>query len=205
MSINTRQISWKVDAYKTKHNRFWWKVTLKKLNAKQVRGPHGPYWVIEASDNEVRRITRKLRFAGFKYNWYKKEWSRASNCRDRFFRLTKAPYRCRYCNRHLKKEYVEVDHLIPVGKVKNNRSHARQLMNISKLDDINDIRNLVASCRYCNRRKGDKLGIWYIRGILGKYKIYWTIVYILKLCILILLLYIIMKTDLGKEIHYWLR
>ena len=69
---------------------------------------------------------------------------------------------------------MEVDHLIPVAKVKKS-GFVRFLLRMHGIQNVNDKRNLVASCHRCNERKRDKMGVWYIRGRLGKYRIYWLI------------------------------
>lgn len=51
--------------------------------------------------------------------------------------LEKTGYRCNYCGRKLTYDALEIDHVIP-------RSQGGS----------DDIDNLVASCRFCNRRKG---------------------------------------------------
>lgn len=46
------------------------------------------------------------------------------------------------------------------------------------IENINDQKNLVASCQLCNSRKGSKAGLWIIRGLLGRYYLSWIIFYI---------------------------
>lgn len=103
-----------------------------------------------------------------------KKYKRASNYRDIYFNSHKRPYRCVYCGRRLKKDKVEVDHLIPVAKAQK-RLYARLFLKLKGIHDVNDANNLVAACMHCNRKKSDKMGFWIIKGTLGQYKIYWAI------------------------------
>lgn len=68
-------------------------------------------------------------------------------------------YRCVYCGRKIVKEKMEVDHIIAINRVKRN-----WLYKLCVPHDINDDTNLVPSCHGCNRRKGDKGGLWAVRG-----------------------------------------
>ena len=68
-------------------------------------------------------------------------------------------YRCVYCGRRITKEKMQVDHIIAVNRVKKN-----WLYRLCVPKGINELENLVCSCPKCNRRKGDKGGLWAIRG-----------------------------------------
>ena len=78
---------------------------------------------------------------------------------------------CRYCGRRLSRKYLQVDHIVPVSRTKKG-GISRFLLEIRGIRNVNDIRNLAPSCGKCNRKKADHLGIWYIRGMLGKYRWY---------------------------------
>ena len=83
-------------------------------------------------------------------------------------------YICVYCGKLMKKDRVTVDHLYPVGRA------ARDVRLQKKLErrgirNINDPRNLVAACASCNLRKADRMGIWTVRGRLGRHKVYWLV------------------------------
>lgn len=68
-------------------------------------------------------------------------------------------YRCVYCGRRIPKEKMQVDHVIAVNRVKKN-----WLYRLCVPNGINELDNLVCSCAKCNKRKGDKGGLWTIRG-----------------------------------------
>ena len=52
---------------------------------------------------------------------------------------------------------------------------AQRLLKSNGCDNVNDVKNLVASCSRCNRKKSNLMGLWYIRGKLGACKWYWDI------------------------------
>lgn len=129
----------------------------------------------------------KLRRLGIKYDCYRVEYERANNYRQTFFSRTSGPYTCRYCNKKLSKTQVYVDHIVPVSKVQKT-NYAKMMLNLSRYSNVNDIKNLAPACRTCNLKKSDKMGVWIIRGWLGKYKAYWIILAILKFLGLALML-----------------
>lgn len=148
-------------------------------------GTSGPYWQAAVSDDKRKDVQSFLKARHIRYRWYESCWARSSNYREQFFGQYKGELRCRYCNRKLSKKTTEVDHLVPVARVKRN-GYSRWLLKRKRIKNINDIRNLVPSCRRCNRRKGTRMGLWYWRGILGKYKAYWVVVHIAALLLLFL-------------------
>lgn len=89
-------------------------------------------------------------------------------------------FHCSYCGRVLSKKEVTVDHVIPIQKVRSSidKKYYHLLMKRMNIENINDQKNLVASCRLCNSRKGSKAGLWIIRGLLGRYYLSWIIFYI---------------------------
>ena len=70
--------------------------------------------------DKPKKIIKKLKLAGVRYECYRVEYERASNYRQVFFSRTSGPYRCRYCNKRLSKKNVFVDHIIPVAKTQKN-------------------------------------------------------------------------------------
>lgn len=80
-------------------------------------------------------------------------------------------YVCAYCGRITR--HPTVDHIMPVNAVykdakrERNRKILRLLM---RTDNVNDPANLCIACRRCNSRKGKKMGLWTVRGMLGKRK-----------------------------------
>lgn len=100
-------------------------------------------------------------------------------------------YRCVYCGRQIPKEKMQVDHVIAVNRVKKN-----WLYRLCVPHGINDLDNLVCSCRKCNLRKGDKGGLWAIRGHF--WKICLPIYTILRLLVLLVVVFLILVLlDVG--------
>ena len=95
---------------------------------------------------------------------------------------------CSYCGRLLTPKKMTVDHLIPINKVKR-RGLARFFMKIRGIKNINDVNNLIPSCSHCNSRKSDKMGLWIIRGDIGKHNWYWIIKRSVILAIVVILIY----------------
>lgn len=105
---------------------------------------------------------------------YKKsnsKYERGTDYRKTFFSKSRpfigGLYFCIYCGKLISKKRVEVDHIIPVHKAQEKRLF-QKIIDMKKWSDINDCRNLGASCRRCNRKKSDKTGLWTIRGFIGK-------------------------------------
>lgn len=149
--------------------------------------------------NKPKKEIKRLQKENIRYSCYRVEYERASNYRQTFFQRTEGPYRCRYCNKKLPKDKVFVDHIIPVAKTQKSKT-ARLMLTVRRCGSVNDIRNLAPACRSCNSKKSDKMGIWIIRGWLGKYKIYWVLLRILQVLCICLILFGIF--DLILAIRY---
>ena len=124
-------------------------------------------------------------------NVYKESYERDNTYRQRFFTEVKphfhGKYFCAYCGELLFPEEVSVDHVIPVRKAKKNL-FTQNLLKAMRIEDINDIRNLAPACIYCNSKKSYKIGLWTIRGYIGKHKYFWFFVYILFFLQILLLI-----------------
>ena len=127
--------------------------------------------------NDVRKVYKKCK--GHRFIYYEEKYQRSSDYRESFFKNNpptdtkrgKPCWRCRYCNRKITKDKLEVDHVIPVYKAKREKKWRKKLPN-----GVNDPSNLVASCRMCNRRKGKKTGLWIHRAKWGNSKKYWLMI-----------------------------
>lgn len=141
---------------------------------KEVQGRHGLYYTVKLDNEDAKKIIRVCRRKSIKFRTYEERWQRSSNYRSEFFKAYAPPYRCRYCRKFLKKEYMVIDHIVPVEQTKKNMN-ARMLLYIQGIDNVNHVRNLAPSCRKCNTKKGDKMGTWVLKGIMGKYPAYWAV------------------------------
>lgn len=169
--------------------------TVKKICRKKTQ-KENCYSYIDKPKKEIK----KLQKAGIKYTCYRVEYERANNYRQTFFQRTKGPYRCRYCNKKLSKDKVFVDHIVPVAKTQKSRT-ARMMLAMRRCGSVNDIRNLAPSCKDCNSKKSDKMGLWIIRGWFGKYKAYWILLRILQfitVCLVLLGLFWLIQMIRGE-------
>lgn len=141
---------------------------------KRVDNRGRPYYTILVPTSQKRSVIWKARLRGIRFRFYEKRWSRSSNYRDQFLEINHGPYRCRYCNRKLTRESMVIDHIVPVAKVKSS-TYARRLLEWNGIMDVNDVRNLAPSCRKCNGRKSDKMGLWCVEGWLGQYTWFWLV------------------------------
>lgn len=149
---------------------------------------YGIYWQVKGvTAHRKNKIIRKLKRKKIRFRVYEKRWERSSNYRKMFFEHNQAPYRCRYCNKKIARNSMEIDHIIPVAKAKSS-ANARMLLYIQGISEVNDIRNLAPSCKKCNSKKSDKIGLWWIKGMLGKHKTYWILRKLILLCVFIFLL-----------------
>lgn len=148
---------------------------------------NGPYFYIEVSSLDSWQIKTLLNVKGYKYRSYDKRYERSGSYRKKFFEHYKGPYRCAYCGKRLKDEYIEIDHLIPVAKAKREMG-VRTWLHLCGITNVNDVKNLVASCSKCNRKKSDKMGLWVFKGMLGRHKQFWIIRDIIILIIILLII-----------------
>lgn len=155
---------------------------------KRKSNRNGTYYSAIVGDAGKKEIEKLAKGYHIYYSCYEKRWSRSSTYRDRFLKEVKGPYRCRYCNRKISKDYMMVDHIVPVDRAKRSKI-ARFLLKVQNISDVNEIKNLAPSCRKCNNKKSNKMGLWFIRGILGKYKLYWTVIYILLFILCVAAIY----------------
>lgn len=154
-------------------------------------GKHG-YLKKMISPKEKGKLIRICSFKGFSYKCYDKQYERSNNYRQTFFESFPKDhsFRCIYCNKKLSPQDVTVDHLIPIDKAKTSII-TRFIIKKLHYQSINDIKNLVPACSCCNRAKSNKMGLWIIRGILGKYKIYWGLVYFIRILLFLFAFYLI--------------
>lgn len=118
---------------------------------------------------------------------------RSSDYRAQYFRENRPPvgsfYICAYCGRLVSFKNVTVDHLYPVGRAKKD-PHLQKKLRRSGIENINDPKNLVASCRRCNQKKGKKTGFWIVRGKIGRYPAVWLMRYAVRAALVLLFLHI---------------
>jgi 5-methylcytosine-specific restriction endonuclease McrA len=163
------------EAYPTLHSiRRMRRVLVGRHGFSEKQNQYGSYFYLETPSMDSWQIKTVMKFHKYKYRSYNKRYERGSNYRAEFFKHNKGPHRCVYCGKRLKSTDIEVDHLIPVSKAKSSIG-ARVWLRICGIFNVNDHRNLVASCKRCNRKKSDKIGFWVLRGLIGRFDAFWTI------------------------------
>lgn len=119
----------------------------------------------------------------------RREHVRSSDYRKTFFEKTYFPRSwtlCAYCGLPVTVENLTVDHIIPVDKVRKTHS-AKWLMELLSIKDVNEYKNLCGACKRCNSRKRAKMGLWVIRGFIGKNQIVWYARWILRMALMLFL------------------
>lgn len=104
---------------------------------------------------------------------------RSNNYRDIFFENNppvdkRKRYRCVYCGRKLKRNKVSVDHLISVYRSQISQKSRNKLRKMN-CTSVNDVKNLVPSCKHCNSSKGYWLYPWIWMAKIGKNEKFWKI------------------------------
>lgn len=134
------------------------------------------------------------------------EFFRSNDYRKIFFHRKKGIfdshlYFCSYCGFIFNQDNITVDHIIPIDKVYNNKFY-QWILKKFKIENINDYNNLTAACKRCNSKKARKVGLLTIRGFLGKYNIWWFILWTCFLIISFILIKEILNFDFSKFIIY---
>lgn len=146
---------------------------------------------IQAEEFQIRKVERICRRRHYELERiYPENLGRSDNYRKKFLEHYPRPfggYRCRYCHRRLSDKKMTVDHIYPVYRAKMGKNIWMRLM---RIEDVNDVRNLAPACYRCNSRKGSSAGLWVLKAILGKYRIYWLIRWLIRTGIVILLIYV---------------
>ena len=103
-------------------------------------------------------------------------WTRSADYRRTFFRCFPPnhgkDYLCAYCGRPVNKMDITVDHIYPVAKVSASL-RLQKKMRAKGIRSVNSIDNLAPACLRCNMRKGTKMGLWVVRGRIGKNESLW--------------------------------
>lgn len=130
--------------------------------------------------------------------------TRSSTYRKMFFKDHKPQigpyYICSYCGTLLKPEDVTVDHLYPIKRAREDLSIQRKLRKMG-ITDINDTRNLVASCSKCNAHKAARTGLWIARGRIGQNVPLWILRKILRAGMFLACCYFVYRSGVLPNIY----
>ena len=127
---------------------------------------------------------RKAREDKFVFNSAEKSFRRSTDYREKFVEANPGPWRCRYCHGKIDfEEQLTVDHVVPVDAVDPfgtypawKRAAAHRLLGRIGARSVNDQINLAACCKRCNSSKGNRMGFWVVRGLLGSHAWFWPVV-----------------------------
>lgn len=147
---------------------------LLKYDLKEKYYKDSLYYQLKGEYKELESIRKRLIRCKIRHKMFEERYQKSNDYRKIFLENTSGPYRCRYCNRPLKTEYMQVDHIIPASKVKSN-AYLQMWLFLNKCESVNDLKNLVPSCFKCNQAKGRKIGLWPLRAYLGQFESYWKI------------------------------
>lgn len=162
--------TYKIEIGNGKNNTYKYRTQLRKNGFKW----DGIHWTKDSTyEQEILHWEDWCRLRGLKMKAVGESSSRSSDYRKVFFEKNSpifgSRYACAYCGRKLRREQVQVDHIIPVEMAKR-RSDIRRKIQIYGWKSINDSENLCAACSVCNSLKSSKGGLWIIRGRIGKKK-----------------------------------
>lgn len=160
-------------------------------------------WTKKETDEQMieyyKLFAKRKRFV---IRTYYDTFERSHDYRRKFFienkPQIKGKYFCAYCGALLDPDEVTVDHIIPVVKAQRN-NFAKWILNKKHITDINDPKNLAPACLECNTKKGKKIGLWTLRGFIGKNKSFWIIgysVFIIFALIIFILAYEVIRNGL---------
>lgn len=159
---------------------------------------YGIYFTTEVPAMDAWQTKLMLARKGYKYRSFDRRYERSNNYRKIFFDNNHGPYHCVYCGKRLIARDLEVDHLIPVAKAKNSMG-VRTWMQLCGIKNVNDSKNLVASCSRCNGHKSDKMGFWTLRGMIGRYKATWVARNIFVILLVLLVIYLLSQNAATSE------
>ena len=166
-----------------------------------VKRPLRKYGLKWAGNGKFKGSVNRKNFEGIatfcqkrhlKYRINNAYGARSADYRRRFFRANPPHimdmYFCAYCGRLKRRRYITVDHLYPVGRASRSIQLQRKLRKMG-IRNINSVRNLVPACKRCNSRKGKKMGLWIIRGRIGRHPGIWVMRHTMRLITVSILLY----------------
>lgn len=153
-----------------------------------------------SSSFTLRRLKRFSHSAHLKLLLNPAYSARSSNYRALFFETHHTEdnkYRCVYCGRKFPKEKITIDHVYPVSPISKHVELQKKLQR-KGIENVNSQNNLVPACWKCNKRKGEKMGIWIWKAKLGTNNWYWIVKRIIQSFIIIGILLLLYFIITGK-------
>lgn len=166
---------------------------LRKLGLKNCGSEYTGSFILKS---KILKIQQFAKDNGLKYEINNDFGKRSNSYRGEYFQHNKplfkfndtAFYYCAYCGCIRNKRYITIDHLYPVAKVNTSMYYQNKLKKMGA-KSVNSYQNLVAACMRCNSKKKTKMGLWLLRGKLGRHKIIWLISTIIKFMLILTVLY----------------
>lgn len=180
-----------------KHRTYDYRKELRELGLNFKRTDSGGYWWTD-DDSRQRELLNFCNKRKLIIVQEDSRYTRSANYRTEFIRHNKGykgnrtMYHCAYCGRKIKKDEMQVDHLIAVNKVKKHIL-PRLFMHLCGIHNVNDTKNLVASCSRCNQRKSDNQGFWLVRGFFGRSIWFWRIFHTIIAILVIFVIYMLIS------------
>lgn len=169
---------YRVEVRKTRRSKWFDSSAYPELAYKRT-GKRAARWEGLLDPDRLRALRREARRLRLEVRATPVEYTRSSTYRrDYFDAAGRGAKRCRYCNARLGEGEVTVDHLVAVNLAAKSLL-ARAALRLMGANGVNDPVNLVPACDRCNRRKAAKGGLWILRGLLGRYRAYWVVLYAL--------------------------
>jgi len=168
----------------------------KKLHARGLWKKDDETYTGSLSQGEAEDLRYLCYRWGLKFKYADDYVQRSSDYRETFFETYKPAtgnkYFCAYCGRLLPRRKLTVDHIYPVAPVASNLRLQKKLKR-KGYKSVNDERNLVAACDHCNKSKGTKMGLWVLKGHLGRCKFLWWIRWFLRISLFVLVVYMLTR------------
>lgn len=136
-------------------------------------------WVKQSNGDDITGAQLFCKQHGFHLVIDLPQYRRSYDYRQQFFSAHPGigkgkRYFCSYCGCLRTKEKITVDHLISVNAVRKSK-FAKWFLHRIGIENVNDPKNLVPSCRRCNQQKGTKGGLWLLRGLIGRHAKFWFV------------------------------
>ena len=115
----------------------------------------------------MQRFSRRK---GLTFEAVPTQYTRSNSYRSQFFAChpsATGKYRCAYCGKKKPKDKITIDHIFPVHCMEKYPA-VRKRAALFGIHGSNDMKNLCTACMRCNQKKEAKMGIWILKGFLGK-------------------------------------
>ena len=179
----------KVEIFKNKGKRF----PIEKFKGFQK---DKQFYYAYMPKRQANACVKKAMKMGYKARCFDEKYERSPKYRYNFIKNNppvNGYYRCAYCGHKVRKDDMEVDHILPVSKAKEYEWVRKKLKH-----GVNDLSNLVPSCHRCNMRKLDSVAFrWRMKAKLGRHQEYWGVRKIILLIIVIIAIAILSGQDFS--------